>query len=171
MNLSAHMCVTLFFGVMIAACGCHLETIEQNGNMAPFIVAQGAKLQSSPHGKYFSLPCRFTNPSEHIVSYTGYKADSFDPPLPPGRISPIYKMMYKHNGRWQTYQMYPCAYGMARLDFESGASAEFDVFLPDYATAWEAIKLGFECSWVSPQGEKTSKMIWSNELAVEDIDK
>jgi hypothetical protein len=144
---------------------------EQNGDRAPVIVAQEAKLQSTPGGKYVSLPCRFTNPSEHVVSYTGYKSDSFDPPLQPGRISPIYKTMYKHNGKWQTFQHGWCGVGMAHLDFESGASAGFDVILPDQATAWAAVKVGFNCSWINRKGEKTSAVVWSNEVAFEDIDK
>jgi hypothetical protein len=154
---------------IIGSAGCRPVIRWRNGGGAPIIVAQTGKIESSSKGKYVSLACRFTNDSEHVINYRGYRADSFDPPLAPGRISPIHTTMYKQNGQWQTFQMYPCGYGMASLDFESGASAVFSVWLPGHATAWEAIKVGFKCSWFNPQGEKTSKMIWSNEVAFEDI--
>ena len=155
--------------LIIGSAGCSLVTRQPNGDGAPIIVAQTGKIESSSQGKYVSLACRFTNDSEHVINYRGYKADSFGPPLSPGHISPIYTTKYKHNGQWQTYQQWFCGYGMASLDFESGASAVFSVWLPDHAAAWEAIKVGFKCSWFNPQGEKISKMIWSNEVAVEDI--
>lgn len=156
----------LFF---IGSAGCSPVIRQRNGGWVPIIVAQTGKIESSSQGKYVSLACRFTNDSEHVINYRGYKADSFGPPLSPGHIVPIHTTRYKQNGQWQTYQQLFCGYGMAFLDFEPGASAGFDIWLPDHAASWEAIKVGFKCSWFNPQGEKISKMIWSNEVAVEDI--
>ncbi len=134
----------------------------------PKVSVNRVELKRSPHGSYITATCTFENPTSNEVKYTGYARNSFDPPLKPGSISPIYSVEYKSDGQWHECPIGWCGTGMARLGAKPGTTGVFDVILPASAWGWEAIRIGLKCS-SSNSKEGTSTMVWSESVSHDGI--
>ncbi len=89
---------------------------------------------------WFALTLQVTNPNDASLSYTGYVANSFDPPIEQGRIVPLVGIEFQRDGIWEPYPRGYCGTGLATLDLFPNRSAIFDVAVPD--GDWDVVKVG-----------------------------
>ena len=115
----------------------------------------------SEHG--ILLAIEVSNPNDAALVYTGYAANSFDPPLPPGRISPICQIELKRDGQWRRHPIGYCGFGLTDQELPPGATAAFDVSVPD--DGWQAVKIAFGGVSYLSQGESTTTTLWSGEFS------
>jgi hypothetical protein len=128
---------------------------------------QAAGAQKVGDAAGFSMTVEVSNPNQKgSLTFVGYKPDSFDPPLPKGQISPIYKVELKRAGKWQKRPIGWCGTGMGAIALEPQATATFGVWVPE--GDWEAVRVGvtwttvaFENAGAKPDDFTTE---WSNEL-------
>jgi hypothetical protein len=111
-----------------------------------------------------------SNPNQkEPLTFIGYKPDSFDPPIPKGQISPIYKVELKRAGKWQEHPIGRCGFGMGGIALEPQATATFGVWVPE--GDWEAVRVGV--TWTTVAFEKAGKndftTEWSNELTYKEV--
>ena len=129
----------------------------------------GQKVGDAPG---FSMAVEVSNPNPRgRLTFIGYKPDSFDPPIPKGQISPIYKVEWKRAGKWQTRPIGWCGTGMGAIELAPQATATFGVWIPD--GDWEAIRVGMTFTTVpfEKAGEKPGDFTteWSNELTHDEV--
>jgi hypothetical protein len=138
------------------------------------IRVQAAGGQKVGEASGFSLAVEVSNPNQKgPLTFIGYKPDSFDPPIPKGQISPIYKVELKRAGKWEKQPQGWCGTGMGAIALEPQATATFGVWVPD--GDWEAVKVGVTWTTVAFEkaGEKPGDFTteWSNELTHKDVQK
>ena len=138
------------------------------------IRAQAAGSQKVGEASGFSLAVEVSNPNQKgLLTFIGYKPDSFNPPIPKGQISPIYKVELKRAGKWQEEPRGWCGTGMGAIGLEPQAWATFGVWVPE--GDWEAVRVGVTWTKVAFEkaGEKPDDFTteWSNELTHKDVQK
>lgn len=121
----------------------------------------------------FSL-VEVSNPNQKgPLTFIGYRPDSFDPPIPKGQISPIYKVELKRDGKWQKHPTGWCGTGMGAIALAPEATATFGVWVPE--GDWESVRVGVTWTTVAFEnaGEKPGDFTteWSNELTHKDVQK
>lgn len=130
----------------------------------PKIMLRGAA--GSEHG--ILLAIEVSNPNDAALVYTGYAANSFDPPLPPGRISPICQIELRLDGQWRRHPIGYCGFGLTDQELAPGATAAFDVSVP--GDGWQAVKLAFGGVCGFENGESTTTTLWSAEFTREAVE-
>jgi hypothetical protein len=119
-----------------------------------------------------SLAVKVSNPNKgQSLTFLGYKPDSFDPPIPKGQISPIYKIQLKQAGQWQDHPIGWCGTGMGAIPMAPQSEATFGVSVPD--GDWQSVRVGVTWTTVSFEnaGEKPGDFttVWSNELTHKEV--
>jgi hypothetical protein len=142
------------------------ESAPQNANRIrpPKIMLRAAA--GSEHG--ILLAIEVSNPNDAALVYTGYAANSFDPPLPPGRISPICQIELKRDSQWRPHPIGYCGFGLTDQELAPGATAAFDVLIPN--DNWQAVKVAFGGVCGFSDGEATTATLWSAEFTREAIE-
>lgn len=155
--------------VAVALCSSVLAFAEDIHPSANRIQPPRIALRGAAGGKSgILLAIEVSNPNNAALVYTGYAADSFDPPLPPGRISPICQIELKRDGQWRRHPIGYCGFGLTDQALPPGASAAFDVSIPD--DDWQAVKVAFGGVCGFSNGESTTTTLWSVEFARDAID-
>jgi hypothetical protein len=138
----------------------------------PPATSQPAKIRLRAAGRQkvgeaagFSLVAEVSNPNpKEALTFIGYRPDSFDPPLPKGRIAPLYKIELKRAGKWQAQRIGWCGTGLGAIPLRD--TATFGVWIPE--GDWEAVRVGLTWTTVAFEkaGEKPGDFttVWSNEL-------
>lgn len=134
---------------------------------APELRVHVAGRQNVGEARGYSLAIEVLNPGAHALWYYGYRPDSFDPPIPKGQMSPIYRVELKQGGKWQQLPIGRCGTGMDWLEFTSNASAIFGVWVP--AGSWEAVRIGLPWHYGKPQKDSLPTFVWSPELTRREV--
>ncbi|HET6881767.1 MAG TPA: hypothetical protein VFI31_16505 [Pirellulales bacterium] len=116
----------------------------------------------------FALTLEVANPNDASLIYTGYTADSFDPPLKAGHISPLCQIELKREGQWQIDPRGYCGFGMADVELAASSSATFGVSVP--ADDWQAVKVAFGHYPAWSAEETSTTTAWSTEFTREAIE-
>jgi hypothetical protein len=163
--------------VFLGACCALAVALAVEGHAAPnkapatlrpaTIRLQAAGRQKVGEAPGFSLVVKVSNPNpKGALTFIGYKPGSFDPPLPKGRISPIYKVELKRAGKWQAHPIGWCGTGMGAIPLGPRDTANFGAWVPE--GDWEAVRVGLTWTTVAFEkaGEKPGDFttVWSNEL-------
>ncbi|MGH7134608.1 MAG: hypothetical protein ACREHD_02650, partial [Pirellulales bacterium] len=116
----------------------------------------------------FSLTLEVANPNDASLVYTGYTADSFDPPLAAEHTVPLRHIELKRDGKWQPDPRGYCGFGLADLELTAKGSATFAVTLP--ADDWQAVKvaIGHYPGWSNEEVSTTTT--WSTEITRDAIE-
>lgn len=143
--------------------------------------AQPAKISVKAAGRQtvggaagFSLAVEVANPNQkESLTFIGYKPDSFDPPIPKGQISPIYKIELRRAGKWEAHPIGWCGTGMGAIALAPQAKATFGVWVP--GGDWDVVRVGVTWTKVDFEkaGEKPGDFTteWSNELSHKEVEK
>ena len=131
--------------------------------------AGGQKVGDAPG---FSLAVAVSNPNQKDpLTFIGYKADSFDPPIPKGQVSPLYKVELRRSGKWQEQPRGWCGTGLGAIALAPRATATFGVWVTN--GDWDAVRLGVTWTTVAFEkaGEKPGdfRTEWSNELTHNEV--
>lgn len=123
---------------------------------------------------FANLTLQATNPNAAALAYTGYAPDSFDPPLQPGHIMPLFQLEVQRDGKWAPYPIGRCGTGLADLQLPPRGSATFDVAIPH--DDWQAIKVAVNhypgaFEWAPPKIETATTTTWSVVFTREEFDK
>ncbi len=88
------------------------------------------------------ITLQVTNDADKAVQFQGYRADSFNPPLPKGRIEPLWIAESQRNGTWEylRWRSTSCGFGLDLIDLPAGATATFEVELP--GEQWNEAQIG-----------------------------
>lgn len=120
----------------------------------------------------YSLAVTVSNPNEQQpLSFIGYRSESFDPPIPKGQISPIYKIHVKRAGQWREHPIGRCGTGMGAIALAPQSTATFGVWVPD--DDWQSVRV--DVTWTTVPFEKASgkpgdfTTVWSNELTHKEV--
>ena len=73
--------------------------------------------QNKGEARGFSLAVEVTNPGPQTLQYVGYRPDSFNPPIPKGRMQAHLPHRAETAGKWQTHPIGWCGTGMDDLEF------------------------------------------------------
>jgi hypothetical protein len=117
----------------------------------------------------FALTVEVANPNDTSLVLTGYTANSFDPPLKAGNISPLCHVELKRDGKWHIDpQMVDCGFGMGDVDLAPRSSATFGLMIP--ADDWQTVKVGIGhyAGWSNEETSTTTT--WSIEITREAIE-
>ena len=102
------------------------------------------------------------NPNKTPLPYVGYLPSSFDPPTAKGRISPLYRMEIRRNGKWQPHGIGWCGTGVGDVALPPGEPQRFDVPVP--ADGWDALKVGIVW-YPAARDHRDSSTAWSEVIA------
>jgi hypothetical protein len=128
----------------------------------PRITLIGAARADYGGQRLFSLTLEVANPNDASLTFTGYVADSFDPPLKAGHIAPLHQIELKRDGKWQSDPKGFCGTGLADLNLAPRSSATFVVLIP--ADDWQMLKvvIGHYSGWSNEEAPTTT--MWSTEI-------
>lgn len=165
----AHTCFTLF--IAAALCLSRVALADEPAKPArvkpPQIVLRSAGPATFGGQSCFALTIEVSNPNDASLVYSGYKPDSFDPPLAAGQISPICRIELKRDERWQPHPIGYCGVGLADLELAPGGSATFGVMVP--AEDWQAVKIAIGSFPGFSAEERTTTTVWSVEFSRAEI--
>ena len=116
----------------------------------------------------FALALEVSNPNDAALVYSGYRPDSFDPPLAAGQMSPICQIELKREKDWQPQPVGYCGFGLADLDLAPGSSATFGVMIP--AGNWQAVKISIGSFPGFSAEEQATTTVWSVEFSRAEIE-
>jgi len=77
-----------------------------------------------------TLTFTVTNPNGVPVTLTGYRHDSFAPPLPEGTFTPTYRIERKGENGWVAHEMGWCKQGQGPVHLKPKGTLEFVVHPP-----------------------------------------
>ena len=129
-------------------------------------------------GQYY-ISCEATNPNMSPVMFVGYRADAFDPPIEDGRVSPIYRVEFQRDGKWEEHSIGWCGTGMDGIELEPLKKPQFGLVVPANPTAnptadvpAKAVRVGI--SWSKPINFETAEpdafsIAWSEPFDVKDL--
>ena len=115
------------------------------------LVVRILKVESSLVGevRHWSLSCEASNPNKTPLMFVGYRADSFDPKIEDGRISPIYVLQHQQgpDGKWKDQPLGWCGTGIDGIVLKPGSRPTFSVLIRADATQ-TAVRVGIR--WSKP---------------------
>jgi hypothetical protein len=82
-----------------------------------------------------------TNPRTAPVWFPGYRANSFNPPLPKDRIEPLWIAESRRAGIWELLEARStwCGYGFGTIALPAKAKVTFEIELPE--RGWEEARV------------------------------
>ncbi len=122
---------------------------------------------ANEHEGYFVV-LKVTNTNKEPLPYIGYVPSSFDPPIPEGRIEPIYKMEYWKQDQWTASPLGWCGTGIGPVTLPPEESVKFSVHV--HNKEWDAVRIGI--SWREPKSKPSdsrTRTAWSPRIKLEDI--
>jgi hypothetical protein len=116
-------------------------------------------------GQYY-ISCEATNPNMSPVMFVGYRADAFDPPIEEGRISPIHRVEFQRDGKWEEHPIGWCGTGIDGIELAPLKKPQFGIVAPADGKA-TAVRIGI--SWSKPIDFATAEpgafsIAWSEPL-------
>jgi hypothetical protein len=123
---------------------------------------------ASAGADHWELTFEASNPGESPIPYSGYLANSFDPPLKDGTISPLYRVGLRSGGKWAEKPMGWCGTGRGPVSLPPKGKATFTAVVPK--GGWDGLKVGLTW-WPSPYRKVSAEVAWSDPLTPEDLEK
>jgi hypothetical protein len=120
---------------------------------------------SSDNG--LSLVFEAMNPNDVPMYYVGYTGDSFNPPIPAGRIYPIYVMEVERNGAWENVNVGHCKTGQGEVAIPARASQKF--LIPMIGKLKEPVRYGLRWHRTGEQWSSGTK--WAQTITQRDVDR
>lgn len=138
---------------------------------APKIQILSGERTTAADVRFFSFSCEASNPNKVPLMFVGYRADSFDPPIAEGHISPIYSIHFQRDGKWEKHPIGWCGTGMDGIEFQAGTTKKFGLAVP-VDLAGKVVRVGIR--WSRPLKFDTAepdafKVAWSESFAVEKV--
>ena len=81
-----------------------------------------------------------TNPNATPLPYSGYRANSFNPPLQDGTIAPLYTIEVGTAGAWKSAEPGWCGTGVGAVSIPAKGKVTFDASVPK--GEWNEVKVG-----------------------------
>ena len=103
---------------------------------------------------FVSFSCEASNPNKLPVMFVGYRPDSFEPPIEKGRISPIFVVELRRDGKWEKHPIGWCGTGMDGIQLSSGPAQSFAFAVPADPSIKE-VRVGIR--WSRPIAFETAK--------------
>jgi hypothetical protein len=174
--VSVGACLTLAAGTAVEGHAAAPDTPPAGGAAEEIATPRPATIRLWAAGRRevggapgFSLAVEVSNPNRKgALTFVGYKPDSFDPPIPAGRVAPLCKVELKRAGKWQAHPVGCCGTGLGAIPLAPRATAAFGAWVP--AGGWEAVRVGL--TWTTAPFEKAGERPgdftgeWSNELTL-----
>lgn len=135
----------------------------------PKIKVLTASMVTLGEAQFAGCVLEVTNPNTASLIYTGYTPDSFEPQLPPGRISPLVQIELLQDKQWKPYPRGFCGTGLADIELKPKSTSTFEVSFP--AGDWQAVKVGFGQMAGWSDEEQTTTTLWSVIVTREEFDK
>jgi hypothetical protein len=114
-----------------------------------------------------SLVFEAMNPNDVPMYYVGYTRDSFNPPIPAGRLYPIYTMDVERNGAWENVNVGHCKTGQGEVAIPARASQKF--LIPLLGELKEPVRYGLR--WHRTGEQWTSETAWGESITQSDVDR
>ena len=138
------------------------KEVKRRAFQPPKLEIQEAK--AAEHGGY-SFAVKVTHPNDQPLPYVGYVPESFSPPIPEGRIEPLFKVEYLRNGQWQPSPLGWCGTGLGPVSLPTGKPVTFFVHVD--SDGFEAVRVGI--SWHVPDSSH-AEVAWSNHVTNQDLE-
>jgi hypothetical protein len=114
-----------------------------------------------------SLVFEAMNPNDVPMYYVGYTRDSFDPPIPAGRMYPIYMLEIERNGAWENVNVGHCKTGQGEVAIPPRSSQKF--LIPVIGEMNEPVRYGLR--WHRTGEQWTSETAWGQTITQSDVDR
>lgn len=117
--------------------------------------------------KHIGLKFEIRNPNNQTVKYFGYRADSFNPPLPKGTCAPCYWLNLRQGRDWDMRQSCTCATGRGILSLGPRETQSFEVSVAN--GGWDALIIRMQ--FLIPGDESDALLSSSKVITPKDIGK
>jgi hypothetical protein len=113
------------------------------------------------------LSFEVTNPNAVPLPYFGYTADSFEPKIPEGTISPLFKVEQRQGKEWKAKNPGWCGTGVGPVTISANGKVTFDAHVP--ADGWQEVRIGLV--WYPATWEKDPQTAWTGAIDRKDVKK
>ena len=116
------------------------EPIQPPGPQVRILAGPESAQADTP---FLSFSCEIANPHEAVLKIVAYRPDSFEPPLEPGTLSPIYVIELQRTGEWEEHPLGWCGWGMDGVELPAASTGSFGFSLPANLE-WDAVRVGVQ---------------------------
>jgi hypothetical protein len=118
-------------------------------------------------GEHVYLSFEVTNPNAEPLPYLGYTADSFEPKIPEGTISPLFRVEQLQGKEWKTKNPGWCGTGIGPVTIPAKGKVKFEAHV--LAAGWKEVRVGLV--WYPATWEKDPQVAWTSAIDPKDVKK